>query len=77
MATINNKRRSVRTGPTGPTPLSVVTAPSLSALNTQNPPGSTQEGTTALVGPAGSRVEYIMVNGAWQVRSVVVIGGAQ
>lgn len=53
-----------------------VAVQSIAELNSSHPPASSTEGSTALVGPMGSRVEYILLNGAWQVRAVVVIGGA-
>lgn len=48
----------------------------LNELNAALPPGTTREGTVALVGAVGSRSEYILLNGAWQIRSVIVITGA-
>lgn len=48
----------------------------VSELNSSLPPGTTREGTVALVGVAGSRSEYVLLNGAWQLRSVIVITGA-
>lgn len=57
-------------------PVQIITVLSTAELNGFYPPATTQEGLTALVGPQGSRVEYININGSWQVRAAVVITGA-
>lgn len=47
-----------------------------SALEAALPSASSKEGMTALVGPSGSKVEYILLNGTWQKRAVIIIAGA-
>lgn len=47
---------------------------SVELLNAALPPETSPEGMTALAGPSGSRVEYILINSAWQVRAAIVIG---